>query len=369
LDGTGNLYIADTYNHRVQKLAPSGVVSTVAGGRGLGNGSNQLNFPHGVAVDAAGNVYVADMLNQRVQRVDAKGNVETVLGGPSPGAGPRELRNPGGVAVDGNGALYVIDTNNDRVQMLLPSGAVLTVAGTGGQGAGDSQLFSPYTVALDSSGNMYVADTNNDRVQKIRDVQLPAVPELRSAATNRRATGAPNLQMKLSHPIVCGSNVEVLVGGYRSDARTVGGFVQFAIPEKVDWNVQTEVYVLCGGESAMPVFGLPMAAATPGVFADSDGIVLGAPAQPGDVTTIFVTGLGVLAEPHSNGLRWTANAVTVTVGGAEAEVLYSGAAPGQPAGIQQINLRIPAEAQAGSQPLVVTAGDAVSQPGVKLRVQ
>ena len=190
LDAAGNLYVADTQNYRVQKFV-SGCVNTetskcagvtVAGGNLAGSAANQLNTPFGVAFDANGNLYVADTFNHRVQKfVSGCVNTETskcagvtVAGGNLAGSAANQLNTPFGVAVDSAGNVFVADSYNHRVQKFA-SGCVntetskcagVTVAGGNGYGLGATQLTEPYGVAVDSAGNVFVADTRNHRVQK-----------------------------------------------------------------------------------------------------------------------------------------------------------------------------------------------------------
>ncbi|MCM3494635.1 S-layer homology domain-containing protein [Paenibacillus lactis] len=189
VDSGGNLYIADTLNHRVRKVDTSGNISTVAGngtagssGDGGAAASAQLNKPYGVAVDSGGNLYIADTFNHRIRKVDASGNISTVAGtgtAGNPGEGEfatsANIKYPYGVAVDSGGNLfYVADDGSSRVRKVDASGKISTVAGNGTAGSsGDggaaalAQLYLPYGVAVDSGGNLYIADTYNQRVRKV----------------------------------------------------------------------------------------------------------------------------------------------------------------------------------------------------------
>jgi len=188
VDSGGNLYIADTLNHRVRKVDASGNISTVAGngtdgysGDGGAAASAQLNKPFGVAVDSGGNLYIADTFNHRVRKVDASGNISTVAGNGTAGysgdggaAASAPLNKPYGVAVDSGGNLYIADTFNHRIRKVDASGNISTVAGTGtagnpgeGEFATSANIKYPYGVAVDSGGNLYIADTLNHRVRKV----------------------------------------------------------------------------------------------------------------------------------------------------------------------------------------------------------
>jgi trimeric autotransporter adhesin len=179
VDGSRNLYIADTNNHRVRKVAPDGTISTVAGSGSPGNGA-QLNGPHGVAVDSGGNLYIADTLNSRIVMIGTDGAATTIAGNGNPGylgdggaATGAQLNLPTGVAVDKSGNLYIADTANHRVRK-ISAGVISTVAGTGINGYGkdvdsavDQPLFLPFGVAVDAGGNLYIADTGNNRVREV----------------------------------------------------------------------------------------------------------------------------------------------------------------------------------------------------------
>jgi len=160
LDSSGNVYVADTYNHRVQKFTSSGHFVTKWGSQGSGDG--QFNEPYGIALDSSGNVYVADQRNHRVQKFTSSGQFVTKWG--SFGSGDAQFIYPYGIAVDNTGNVYVADTYNHRVQKFTSSGHFVTKWGS--QGSGDGQFNEPYGIALDSSGNVYVADTHNYRIQK-----------------------------------------------------------------------------------------------------------------------------------------------------------------------------------------------------------
>ena len=118
---SGNVYVADTYNHRIQKFDSSGNFllkwgsPRIINGIHLGSaGDGQFNNPYGVAVDDSGNVYVSDSSNQRVQKFDSSGNFITKWG--SFGTEDGQLKLPNGVAVDNSGNVYVTDMKNNRVQ-------------------------------------------------------------------------------------------------------------------------------------------------------------------------------------------------------------------------------------------------------------
>jgi sugar lactone lactonase YvrE len=184
VDGAGNLFIADFSNHRVRKVAPDGIITTVAGSgpvdavsapdgspqNGGFSGDNgpatdaRLNGPAGVAVDAHGNLFIADYGNNRVRKVDAAtGMISSVA----------RMSGPVGLAVDSAGDLFVAEYSGNRVRKVTPDGMITTVAGGGlpadslgdGGKATDARLSSPVGLAVDSAGNLFVTD--NSRVRKI----------------------------------------------------------------------------------------------------------------------------------------------------------------------------------------------------------
>ena len=188
VDGAGNLYIADTYNHRIRRVDASGTITTVAGTgeRGLGGDGGpaaaaQLNYLAGVAVDKTGSLYIADTYNHRIRRVDASGTITTVAGTGESGyngdgvpAAGAWLYTPGRVAVDKTGNLYIADTYNHRIRRVDASGTITTVAGTGERGLGGdggpavkAQLAEPTGVAVDEAGTVYIADTYNHRIRRV----------------------------------------------------------------------------------------------------------------------------------------------------------------------------------------------------------
>jgi hypothetical protein len=166
VDSSGNVYVADSSNHRIQKLASSGTFLTRWGANGgdgsSGNGNGEFRYPTGVVVDSSGNVYVADINNNRIQKLDSAGTFLTRWGtnggDGSSGNGNGEFDGPCGVAVDSLGNVYVADTANNRIQKFDGT--------TWSSFASSGQFYGPCGVAVDSSGNVYVADTNNNRIQK-----------------------------------------------------------------------------------------------------------------------------------------------------------------------------------------------------------
>jgi sugar lactone lactonase YvrE len=187
-DSAGNVYVADTGNHTIRKISTAGVVTTLAGSPGKsgitdGAGSTaRFNAPWGLAVDIAGNIYVTDSGNNTIRKIAPDGMVTTLGGcaacpaGSADGTGSAaRFSNPNGIGVDGNGNVYVADEYNNTIRKISPGGVVTTLAGQippdysgNPDGTGPKALFSyPNAVAADSVGNIYVADGDNNTIRRI----------------------------------------------------------------------------------------------------------------------------------------------------------------------------------------------------------
>jgi tripartite motif-containing protein 71 len=159
LDVYGNVYIADNYNHRIQKFDLQGNFIAKFGSQGQGDG--QFQGPSDIAIDEQGNIYVSDSYNNRIQKFSSQGNFIAKFG--SQGQEDGQFKGPSGIVIDEQGNVYVTDAGNNRVQKFDAQGNFLTTWGS--QGTSDGQFQSPNDIALDWQGNMYIADRN--RVQKL----------------------------------------------------------------------------------------------------------------------------------------------------------------------------------------------------------
>ncbi len=183
LDNSGNMFIADTNNHRIRKVDNStGIITTVAGNglRGFrgddGDAANaMLNEPHGLSIDSLGNVFVADTNNHRIRKVDSRtGKITTVAGGGLPDdlvgdgglPGDAKLSFPSGVFVDNANNIFISDTGAHRIRKVdSTTGLIITVAGNGSQGfignggaPNDAAIFEPFGIFVDSANNIFFAD-------------------------------------------------------------------------------------------------------------------------------------------------------------------------------------------------------------------
>ena len=210
IDSRGNIYIADTDNHRIRKVDSNGIITTVVGSGdpdqgafgGDGGAATQarLNRPSAIAVDQRGNIYIADTDNHRIRKVDSNGIITTIAGmgqdgfaGDGGAATQAQLSSPQGIAVDAREYLFIADTNNHRIRLLdLNSGLIQTVAGTEvGQldfeegGALAVSLNAPHGLALSPTGTLLIADAANHRIRELSVLfdmafALPAVPQAKA---------------------------------------------------------------------------------------------------------------------------------------------------------------------------------------------
>jgi RHS repeat-associated protein len=193
----GSVYIAEWGNPRIRKVSPDGVITTVAGtgvrgysGDGGPGVAAQLNLPEGLAVGPDGSLYIADHDNHRIRRLAPNGIIDTVAGkGPKFSRGgvgefsgdgglatEAGLNFPSSVAVSADGTLYIADTENNRIRRVTSDGIITTVAGGGtplGNGIGDdgpatqARLLLPASVALGTDGSLYIADGNHFRIRRV----------------------------------------------------------------------------------------------------------------------------------------------------------------------------------------------------------
>jgi sugar lactone lactonase YvrE len=188
VDASGNVFIIDFSNNRVRKVNAAGVISTVVGngmqstsGDGGPATSASIDRPIGITLDAAGNLYLAESYAHRIRKIDTAGIITTVAGTGEPAfggdGGPAtnaKLFWPVHVAVDGAGILHIADRDNHRIRKVSGAGIITTVAGNGTSGfAGDggaatsAALSQPHGIAFDTAGHLYIADSTNHRLRRV----------------------------------------------------------------------------------------------------------------------------------------------------------------------------------------------------------
>jgi DNA-binding beta-propeller fold protein YncE len=165
-DKDGNLYVADTDNHSIQKFDKDGKFVVRWGGE-PSTQEGGFYYPRGLTASPEGYLYIADTGNNRVQRLDADGNPMKAwgkFGFAWRGADMGKFDSPWGVTTDREGNIYVADTSNARIQKFTADGTPLLKWGR--DGSFDGAFFFPRGVAVDFVGNIYVADEGNNRIQK-----------------------------------------------------------------------------------------------------------------------------------------------------------------------------------------------------------
>ena len=182
INSAGDIYIADQNSHKIRKITSAGVVSTFAGSgvAGSTNGtgtSASFNRPRGICADASGNLYIADSFNHKIRKITSAGAVTNFAGSGIAGStdatgAAASFNGPRGICADASGNIYVTDEGNHKIRKITPAGVVTTFAGTGISGAVDGPVATasfnvPQGICIDGSGNFYVADRNNNSIRKI----------------------------------------------------------------------------------------------------------------------------------------------------------------------------------------------------------
>ena len=299
VDASGNVFVGDTYDHSIRKVTPAGVVTTLAGSTTIGSADGtgsaaSFRYPAGVAVDGTGNVYVADSRNYKVRKITPGGVVTTLAGSGSLGSadgtgGAASFAVMYAVAVDGSGTVYVADSGNNKIRKVTPGGAVSTLAGSGAvgslDGVGPAATFSyPAGIAVDSSGNVFVGDRGSNKIRKIAPGGAVTTVAGTGVAGTKDGAGALATFSSPSNVAVDGKGNAYVVDNYGNKVRKV-------TPDGV-------VTTLAGSGNAASVDGTGSAASFDdpwGVAVDGAGNVyvseLGArkirKVTPGGVVTTF----------------------------------------------------------------------------------
>lgn len=203
IDAAGDLIVADTGANAIRKISTAGVVTILAGGGAAGfrdgpAGEARFNGPMGVAADAAGNVFVADTYNDRIRRIAPDGRVSTIAGGGAPGFADGQgvasaFDTPCGISLDHTGALLVADTGNDAIRRVGQDGRVSTMARTLPDDR-NGPLSAPVGLATTWDGYVYISSFHGGRI-----VQISPSGELRVLA-GRGATPAGNAAVRFGSP-------------------------------------------------------------------------------------------------------------------------------------------------------------------------
>ncbi len=468
LDDAGSLYIADEQNSRIRKVGVDGVIRTVAGngtagftGDGGPAASASLALPDGVAVDSSGNLYIADSANHRIRRVTTDGVIRTIAGtdlfGSSGDGGPAtqaQLINPRSLVFDRNGNLLFTDSSARMVRRITPAGTIERVAGTGDIGvtkdgvpAVSAQLDFPWGIAVDGDGSILIGDSVVHTVDPGGTIHNIALPGGRGIAAGGNgdlwlAAGsvvvlsqsgppfplAPSLGPTLSNPFtnnpfttataaLAPGEIVSFTGARLGPERSVNstettvvattlagtrllfdgtpapllsvssGNITAVTPYRIAArpvvSVEAEVEGLRSRAvtyRALPAapqwitggvpFCYPYASAA---ALNEDGSLNGYfnPAPRGSIVSLFATGAGEWTQPVLDGtiilgppLPVPALPVSVTFGSRALEVTYAGAVPGYVSGGLQVNVRLPTDLA----PSVPQAGVPVPYYPLDLRV-
>jgi uncharacterized protein (TIGR03437 family) len=357
VDKAGNIYIADTYNDVVRKVAASGgTMSTFAGngtegmgGDGGGATGALLDTPTALALDAAGNLYIADTNNNRVRKVSTDGKISTFAGtgaasslgdgGPATSAA---LNHPEGITVDRFGNLYVADTAGHRVRKISPDGTITTVAGNGsGGGQGDggpatqASLYYPKGLAVDASGNLFIADWLNSRIRVVTSAGT-----IYTAAGNGQfdyqGDGGPAASAALRFP-----------WGLAADA---AGRVYVADDENSVIRLLTPVAPLVSAAPQIDANGVMSAAA----FGGFSSIAPGSWIEIHGAHLAAHTRAWTAADFHGSQAPVSLDGISVTIGGQAAFISYISP--------DQINAEVPSGAALGPQDIRVITAAGTSDP-------
>lgn len=406
VDSAGNVYVADTQSHRVRRIGTDGKIATVLGtgqpnysGDGGPGDQAAVFYPEAVALDSAGNLYVADTFNHRIRKLSTDGIVTTVAGNGVPAfrgdGGPAtaaSLFYPRGVYVDASGNLFISDSLNNRLRMVTEDKVIRTIAGRGTFGdSGDggpavlAEFRYPRTVTGDGQGGLLLLDTDNHRIRRLTPVpQSPAINQ--EGIVSSSAFGAFRKAARGGWLEIYGSNLALGTREWSSSdfvngkaptslagtSVTIGdqpAYISYVSPRQV--NVQVPDTLPAGTHEVVVRSPLGTSAARtivvediqPGLFAPASlrkdgrqfvGVVLadGTVAdpsspqiRPGDTVTLYGVGFGAVAPALNAGeIVRNANSVVLPLqvyfGDVPATVTYAGLAPGT-LGLYQINVVVP----------------------------
>jgi uncharacterized protein (TIGR03437 family) len=427
MDAAGNMFFTEVNNERIRKISASGTISTVAGTgvcrtqSGDGGPANSADScPGWLALGPDGSLYFTDDGDgrffgfKRIRKVAPNGIITTVAGtgvsGFSGDGGPAtsaQFRSGSGVAVDSGGNIYIADANGARIRKVDTSGTIRTFAGTGTSGsAGDggpavsAQVNFPSGMTVDTAGNLYFADRNNVKIRKISPPPLPSIRTTSSVLTSfmGNAGFSSNTYVEIygsnfsttsrlwAGADFSGSNAPTGLDGVSVTVNGKPAFVYYISPGQININtpedtatgsVVVQVKTSLGLSNAVtvnrsrisptlqtvPQFNIGgkqyVVALTPDFtkFIGRPGMLQGVTfiaAKPGDTVAIYALGCGPTSPPTQAGVV-TAQASALSlpyelrIGGVPAQVSFAGMV-GATIGLYQFNVVIP-NVQAGDQPI------------------
>ena len=398
VDSSNNVYITDSVLNLVRKVS-GGNLSTVVG---FGSTGGSLNHPNGLLVDSTGAIYISDT-SHRVLKV-SNGAITTFAGtgdvGYSGDNGPATkavLNNPIGLAMDASGNIYIADATGYRIRVVAPNGIITTIAGSGHVGyfgdgslALNAYLNFPHGVCFDGLGNVYIADTANN---VIRMLTIPA-PVIAPNGVVSSASFLPKISpgslasiagsnLATSTPPGAATPLPITLAEASVSVNGQAAPILYASPTLINFQVPWEtatgtatVTVKVAGVTSNSIT-VPVTATAPGIFYFSSGAAIAQnrdyslntpsnPAHAGSFLIAYLTGSGPVnpavadgAATPSTGLVQTTSQPTVTIGGVNAPVLFSGLTPGLIA-LLQLDVTIPSGLAAGNYRMIVTIGGQVS---------
>jgi uncharacterized protein (TIGR03437 family) len=400
-----------TTDGNINTIAGSGNGATVAEADGSLAPSTNMT-PGYIALGPDGTLYYSDDGNPnagvpRVRKIDPKTNMVTTVAGNGTRAyagdgGPATKASfvtADGIALDSAGDIYIADWGNARIRKVSADGTIATYAGTGSGGyTGDggpalSATFNgPTGLYSDSLNNIYVADLNNMRIRKISSVPTVSMSGVVNGASfvsgalvpgeiatvfGTNLTFSNGINLAASLPLATNLlNVQVMVNGTAAPIFAVDNVngqqqINFQVPYEIAGLSSATVQVIDNGAAGNTVT-VPVVTAQPGVFTytvgnTTFGAILHAnyalantssPATANETVLIYCTGLGVVTPSATDGAAavgasQTMAAPTVTMGGVQSQISYSGLAPGF-VGLYQINAVVPMGVPSGNQPVIIT---------------
>jgi len=348
VDRAGNLFIADSPNHRIRRVSSNGIIATVAGNGTRGTSGDggpatraQLDWPSGIAVDGAGNLFISELFGHRVRKVSADGIITTVAGngieGFSGDGGPAvsaQLQWPNALAADGAGNLFISDAGNHRVRRVSPDGIIATVAADFGASVG---------MAVDASGNLFLASIYDGEESELgRILKVAANGTITTLADTEMLMGLPSglavddrgslwisaagriLRMSLAD-----GTITTVAGTGEQGFSGDGGPATTATlirPTGLAVDAAGSVFIADTGNNAVRVLRSTDRSVLIGSVADAAS-QRPDPIAPGKLVVIYGAGLGPSQLIHANAESSTELAGTVvSFNGIAAPVLYTSAA-------------------------------------------